>query len=386
MGEYAPADQVALEFPDSESSCLNLTHPTAEEKGETWALNSVNWGTALSKPDYIEREDYLTTVPLANNGGITHWILVDRNLPPNSRPILASCESIRKRVLLSKSGVVTEGITHGIGSVFTQPSFRGKGYAARMLRELALTLKRWQVDESIPGRGECPFSILYSDIGKNYYARFGWAPFASTHIAIPPDAHAQPSFAKPLTYPDLPELCALDSKYIRTELGNAKDGKIHVALIPDHDTMQWHHLREDFVCDKIFGKKPTVKGAIAGDPGSRIWAVWTRAYYGPLKAESGNTLHVLRLVIEDETEVQENAARLQAILRLAQAEAAEWQLSHVELWNPTEVTKVLVKRTEVEHSEIEREEESIASLMWYGEGSGQPEDIEWVGNEKYGWC
>jgi hypothetical protein len=40
----------------------------------------------------------------------------------------------------------------------------------------------------------------------------------------------------------------------------------------------------------------------------------------------------------------------------------------------------------LEHSEVEREEESIASLMWYGEGSGASDDIEWVGNEKYGWC
>ena len=159
-----------------------------------------------------------------------------------------------------------------------------------------------------------------------------------------------------------------------------------MALVPDHDTMQWHHMREDFVANKIFGKKPTIKGAICGEPGSQIWAVWTRAFYGPIKPESGNTLHILRLVIEDEKDTDENADKLKAILEIAQGEAKEWQLNHVEVWNPTEITKKLIQRTRLEHTEVEREEESIASLMWNGEGSGTSDSIEWVGNEKFGWC
>jgi hypothetical protein len=385
MGENAPATEYNME-PDSKSESLYLTHPTPEEKEATWCLNSVNWGSALSKSDYLEREAYLTTVPLARNGGVTHWILVDRALPPNERPILASCESLRKPVLVLRNGVIAEGITHGIGSVFSQPKYRGKGYASRMLRELGPTLKDWQIDPSITGKQSCHFSILYSDIGKKYYAKLGWVTFPSTHIAFPPAANTKPFTAKPLTYPDLEELCALDGQYIRRDLENAKDGKIHIALIPDHDTMQWHHMREDFVSGKIFGNSPTIKGAIAGEPGSRVWAIWTRAFYGPLKPESGNTLHILRLVIEGEKDTEANAAKLRGILEIAKAEAKEWQLGHVELWNPTDVVKEMVKRTGLEHSEVEREEESIASLMWYGEGSGKADEIEWVGNEKYGWC
>jgi GNAT superfamily N-acetyltransferase len=386
MGENAPTNQPNMEYPDSKSDSLYLTHPTPEEKLATWTLNAVNWGNALSTSDYLAREAYLLTVPLARNGGVTHWILVDRTLPPNERPILASCETLRKPVVVSRNGTITEAITHGIGSVFSQPKYRGRGYASRMLRDLGPTLKEWQVDQSTPGQQTCPFSILYSDIGKKYYTKFGWTPFPSTHIAFPPVANSKPSTAKPLTSPDLEELCALDAQYVRRSLEIAKDGKIHVALIPNHDTMQWHHMREDFVAGKIFGKSPSIKGAIAGEPGSRIWAIWTRAFYGPLKPDSGNTLHILRLVIEDETDTKQNAAKLKAILEIAQAEAKEWQVGHVELWNPTEVVKKLVQMTGSEHSEVEREEESIASLMWYGEGSGNTDEIEWVGNEKYGWC
>ncbi|PMD35768.1 hypothetical protein L207DRAFT_515531 [Hyaloscypha variabilis F] len=388
MGENTPTTTLtdSIMAPDSRSESLILTHPTAEEKLATWNLNSVNWGTALSVADYLEREQYLTTVPLARNGGITHWILVDRSLPPNERPILASCESLRKPVLVSHNGVVTEAFTHGIGSVFSQPKFRGKGYASRMLRELGPLLKDWQVDPKTPGMHTCPFSILYSDIGKKYYAKFGWVPFPSTHIAFPPTASSKPFTATPLAESDIEELCATDEQYIRRSLENAQDAKIHVALMPNHDVMQWHHKRENFVSRKIFGKSPLIKGAIAGDVGSRVWAICTRAFYGPLKPESGNTLHILRLVVEDEADVEANAAKLRGILEIAQAEAKEWQLGHVELWNPTKIVKQMVKETGLEHSEVEREEESIASLMWYGEGSGTSADIEWVGNEKYGWC
>jgi GNAT superfamily N-acetyltransferase len=388
MGENTPTTTLtdSIMAPDSRSESLVLTHPTAEEKLATWNLNSVNWGTALSVADYLEREQYLTTVPLARNGGITHWILVDRSLPPNERPILASCESLRKPVLVSHNGVVTEAFTHGIGSVFSQPKFRGKGYASRMLRELGALLKDWQVDPKTPGMQACPFSILYSDIGKKYYTKFGWVPFPSTHIAFPPTASSKPFTATPLAESDIEELCATDEKYIRRSLENAQDAKIRVALIPNHDVMQWHHKREDFVSRKIFGKSPLIKGAIAGEVGSRVWAIWTRAFYGPLKPESGNTLHILRLVVEDEADIKTNAAKLRGILEIAQAEAKEWQLGHVELWNPTKIVKQMVKETGLEHSEVEREGESIASLMWYGEGSGTSAEIEWVGNEKYGWC
>jgi hypothetical protein len=68
MGENVPNDQSTMDFPDCNSPSLHLTHPTPEEKVATWTLNSVNWGTALSQSDYLEREAYLTTVPLAKDG------------------------------------------------------------------------------------------------------------------------------------------------------------------------------------------------------------------------------------------------------------------------------------------------------------------------------
>lgn len=391
MGENAPEEQVLADFPDSKSPNLILTNATEEEKLATWNLNAVNWGTALSKADYLEREAYLTTIPLAKDNGVTHWILVDRKLPRNERPILASCESLRKPVLVFKNGTITEGITHGIGSVFSQPKFRGKGYAARMLRELAHRLKTWQTDSTTI----CPFSILYSDIGTKYYAKFGWEVHPSTHISFPPSTSPYPSessSAKPLSYTDIPSLCSLDEQNLRTQLAqeSKEDGRTHVALLPSYAQMQWHHLREDFVTSKLFNNKtPSTKGAISsGQPGTRIWAIFSRAFYGPVgKKESGNTLHILRLVVEDERVNEENVERLRGVLEIARREAGEWGLEEVDVWNPSECVRELVRRTRLRHEEVERKEESIASLMWYGDGKGGgKEDVKWVANEKYGWC
>lgn len=371
-------------LPDYQSPSLQLVNPTPEERIAVWTMNSVAWKGALSLSDYLEREKYLTTVPLACKEGITHWILVDSSLPPNARPILGSCESLRKRALVAQNGTLTEVITHGIGSVFCNPEYRGRKYASRMLSELGRILRTWQTDS----KTDCKFSILYSDIGLKFYAALGWKPFPSTHISFPPTEEPRTAgTAALLRTSDLVELCALDERYIRKQLAEAKDGKTHVVIIPEYDQMQWFHLREEFLCKHIFGpNKPglDVKGAISQGPvGSRVWAVWTRSFYGPLVHESGNVLHILRLVVEDE-KASTNTESLRGILEIAQAEAKQWQLNEVELWNPTPVVKEMVQKSGLEHSEVIRDKESIASLMWYG--SGNADDVEWVGNEKFGWC
>lgn len=374
-------------LPDKNSPDLFLDHPTEEEKLFTWDLNFTEWNGGLSKEVYIERENYLTQAPLAKDGGITHWVLVQRGLLPNERPLLASSESLRKHTLISKDGKVIDAVSHGIGSVFCNPEFRGRGYGTRMMSELGKVLRTWQAEEQ-----PCVFSALWSDIGKTFYAGFGWHPFPSTHIEFPPMASRVNTEAKLLSSGDLKELCEKDEVLIRQAMANVSTGKTQVALLPDHEQILWHHTREDFMCSRIYNKQPKIRGAIAGEPGHRIWAVFTRSFYGPLEPSSGNTLHILRLVIEDDKcannqdLLKRRAKQLEAIVRIAQSEAAEWNLKHVELWNPTLLVQEIVEMSGLKHSQVERQKDSIPSLMWYGKGTGKMDEIEWIGNEKFGWC
>lgn len=182
---------------------------------------------------------------------------------------------------------------------------------------------------------------------------------------------------------------------IRKTLDNgSSNGRICMMLVPDHDHMLWHHKKEEFVCDKLFGKQPAIKGAIVGQAGCRMWAIWTHRFYGhPEFDSSENTLYILRLVIEnqdtatsDAEQADSQAEQMRAILQTSQAEAAEWNLHRVMMWGPSPQVLKLVERTRVQHRRIEREHEGIARLLWYGEGSGKEDSLEWLGNEKYGWC
>ncbi len=393
-------------LPASTAPSLVLTQPTAAEREKVWTLTHTTWGSALSLADYLEREAYLTTVPLAKDGGITHWILTDGSPPssPSGRPMLSSCETLRKRaVACAPGGEVRDGVAHGIASVFTDPAMRGRGYAARMLAELGPQLGVWQADGGGGGGGgECLFSVLYSDIGKTFYASKGWAVFESSHLAFPPagsDASGEgAAAATPFGYHELAALCAVDERLLRARLKRraGATGRTCVALLPDLDAMLWHLMREDFMTQHIFGRVPAVKGAVAtaAADGRRMWAVWTRGYYGGLEKTEGNTLHVLRVVVEghdeDEAEAEteprlrELADGFRAILAIARREAAEWRVAAVHMWNPTPLLMRVADASGLDFTLVHREADSIASLMWYGGAAG--EDLDWVANEKYGWC
>ncbi|MCJ1358223.1 MAG: hypothetical protein MMC33_008222 [Icmadophila ericetorum] len=396
MGSLEPSPPL----PDARLEGLQLSHPTPTECLKIWELTSLAWRDALTLPLYLEESNFLTSVPLAKDGGMTLWVLVDNKLPLDQRTILCSCETFLKRAFISTQGVVTEKIVHGVASVFCDPIYRGRGYAARMMKELAKLLPTWQTETM-----ECIGSVLYSDIGKNYYTNLGWHPFPNnSHIELPPLKAAKPLGVMELLAGDLEQLCAQDEIMARKALAYPSDQQARMMLIPDLDHMLWHHMKEEWVCDKIFGKKPQIKGAIAGPPGKRVWVIWTHRFYGdPELATSGNTLYILRLVIEnrttldtilarneddprEEAEFEMQAEHLKSVLQTAQAEAAEWRLSHVNLWDPSNAVYELLGKIGFLYSRVDRETEGVASLLWYGEGSGREDSLEWVANEKYAWC
>ncbi|KAI9821854.1 MAG: hypothetical protein M1827_002436 [Pycnora praestabilis] len=387
-------------FPDGKAPTLALVHPTPAEKLATWKLNGASWRGALSLDAYLRREVHLASQALTKDGGITYWVLVDTAV--KDRPILCSCETLRKKALVSRDGIVEEVVSHGIGSVFCPPDMRGRGYASRMMKELGKNLQVWQTEGK-----KCLFTVLYSDIGKRFYASHGWHPFPSSHITLPTVSAEEDALrrSQPLTAQSLQALCDIDEALLRRNLRRAnisEQGKVQIALIPDIETISWHHAREEFVAHELFGRRPDVKGAIVEvEVGRRAWCIWTRVWSAVDNAEDINTLHILRLVVEGEDPIDRNAQSpansvleqevnaVTILLAAAQHEAAQWNMHEVQVWNPTANTvraaKQLLSTTEV----IERDAESITSLMWYGgpsvlsDSSGE---VKWVGNEKYGWC
>lgn len=376
-------------LPSGSCSNLILTHPTAREIHLIHALSSIPWAGALTEDQYIENEQQLASYLLGNSNGITHWILTEKYHPEKGRPILASCETIPKRCFVKKrDGVLREGITYGVAGVFCDPEMRGRGYARMMMKELALVLRKGHVDGEVENVG----SVLWSDIGPKFYADLGWVPFPSTHIKLPAPRHSPASKyvdGRAILGEDIESFCVDDEALLRSSMASLETEKTILALVPDHHTMLWHHKKEDYICQRLFGKQPRVKGAVVGGRRDRVWAIWTRSFYGSVDdPDAGNKLYILRLVVENpsEDEFEEQAEKVKAVLQAAQDEAVYWKLGHVELWNPNEWMNKLIVRAGIKHRTVEQGREGIPSLLWFGEGGGNQKEIEWVANEKYAWC
>ncbi|KAJ6447161.1 Acyl-CoA N-acyltransferase [Purpureocillium lavendulum] len=426
---------------------LVLAHPDDDEQVRTWTHTHPSWGPSYPLDVYLARERQLLTVPLARDGGISQWILTTEAPPPQApasqqsnnnnntsdveggghdqasrdsptsqdnkprRPVLSSCETLRKRALVRAPGPgpqpVREVYAHGVASVFTYPEFRRRGYAARMLDLLG---RRLAADEAREP-GDAAFSVLFSDIGKTFYAALGWKPFESSHLSFPVDLSAAAAAPErrddgavttttPITDENLPALVALDEKLLRARMAADDDTgsgsgsgstKTRVAILPDMEHMQWHFAREAFMSTHHLGRAPAVHGAVCvADPSSssssRVWAVWVRVHSGGTADPAKNVVYIQRLVVEDPAVADADLSRaLRAVLDAARSEAREWMCSRVDMWNPDKRTRRLIDGMEgLEAKYVVREEDSITSLRWFGPGSA--DDVEWVANERYEWC
>jgi len=281
-----------------------------------------------------------------------------------------------------------------------------------MMRELG---KELETHQQAPGT-RAKFTVLYSDIGRQFYAKEGWRVFPSGHVTLRPTIEEADGRSgggngrdfnkgegvRELFAGDLRELCEADERMLRERIGVFEEGewKVRVALIPDVETMQWHHAREEFAAQEMLGRGVDVKGAIVdAGVGRRVWAIWTRTF---AENEANNTLHILRMVVEGEEEFgagvgseadvgkqgagdERNIKAVAAVLRAAQREAGRWPMQAVEVWNPSATVLAAARMVQPDAEVEERESESITSLMWYGDGSGENDELDWVRNEKYAW-
>lgn len=378
--EVQPVPCREVPLSPSTSPNLYLTQPTLQESESIWNTTFAEWGDALTLPQFLEESLHVTTIPLAKDGGMVPWALVDKTLPIEQRTVLSSCEIIRKKALFADGlGGVSDSIVFGIASVFCDPALRHRGYGTRLMHEVAKMLREERAkDETVLG------SILYSDIGKEFYSSFGWHAVPNNkHLQFEPRA-CTALRTTPLFAPDIQALCHADEQAVRNSMRARR--KAGLMVLPDHDHMRWHHGKEEFVGPVVMGQKPMVKGAIIGTLGSRTWAIWTHRFYdSPSSPSSGNTLYILRFVVEGEGVLRDEKMRVlyerqvKAVLEAALQEAEEWKLTNVQLWDPSLLVRELVEGTGVEYGEVDREEH-IGCLLWFGE-----EEVEWIGNEHYAW-
>jgi hypothetical protein len=260
-----------------------------------------------------------------------------------------------------------------------------------MLQELGRALGKGF--EKVEGQSvKPPATALWSDIGKSFYAKLGWVPFPSLHVSFKvPEAGGHDTSSRQvglITYDNLKSFCKLDEELLRKYLSeHAKDGKPQFAFIPNYDIIRWHLYRGEFIANRVFKdqEQSPIKGAVAGPEGHRVWAIWTRNYSGDGDDAEKNTMYILRLVVEDDTTPEEElTSSFATVIHKAQEDARQWRLGKIELWNPTPVLDALIEKSGLGHDVVERQKDSIPSLMWHRESdAGQ---VDWVANEKFCWC
>ncbi|ERF68327.1 hypothetical protein EPUS_02783 [Endocarpon pusillum Z07020] len=388
----APVPIPSSELPASSSPSITLVPATLLERYQCWHINSHSWRGPLSTEQYISREAFLEHQLLTREGKITYWILTDTFLSvgaDGARPILAACETLRKEGYLGRNGNLRKLVTHGVGSVFCRKEYRGRGYASRMMTELGKSLETWQQEKGT----KASFSVLWSDIGRSFYAAHGWKAMSNTRISLPvvsgqnslqtqnkPDC----SGVRDLNAQDLRDrICPKAIAILETNLRLRSEHRPnipHIAIRPDYDHMEWQHARENFQAKTLFDRDPNIKGA--EDLATGCALIWCRVWG---EVPQNNKLHILHTVIP--TDVKGDAiSSIAALLLRAQMEAKTWDMhGGVELWSPTpDVVNAAQSLAGIERVQTTiRDKESVCSLRWIG---GEGEEVEWVADERYCWC
>ncbi|OAA32198.1 Acyl-CoA N-acyltransferase [Moelleriella libera RCEF 2490] len=378
---------------------LILAKATPDERVKIWTEQQPCWGAQYTVETFIQREVQLLQCLLAKDDGVTAWILTDPSAPPDHRPILSSLEIFRKRALVrdDKHGTLRDATAYGVASVFTFEQHRRKNYASKMLS---------LVGEKLTEEG-ADFSILYSDIGKTFYARHHWVPFPSFHLAFPSadnfvnDApcHHSPGLVKMADLVDIADSC---ESILRDKMGASRckdetQDAVQVALLPDLATFVWHLVRQTFLCEQVLGEAPDVHGAWYEPPRSdqqnlqqqshqRVLMLWSCTLSGGRTKPENNVMTVLHLAIEDDAiSDQELSKALEFILGIMHTEARKWLCNRIEIWSPSErIQRLVSNMADIKASLVVREESNVASLRWFGDGPVSR--VQWVNNEKFAWC
>ncbi|RCI10421.1 hypothetical protein L249_4413 [Ophiocordyceps polyrhachis-furcata BCC 54312] len=326
-----------------------LVRPTDQEQVAIWAHGHAEWGAHLTPAQYEARERRLLATRLLRRGGLTPWMLTpsDGADGDRQRRALASCETLRKRALVRVGGGPVWLVrAEGVASVFVEPRLRGRGYAALMMRLLASRLG---------GEPDVAFSVLLR-----------------SKLASSPPPPSPPT-------------------------------TIRLALIPDLATLQWHFARQDFLAAHIdsLPRLPgePVRGALYEDGDeSRVWALWTvKSEPSRRQQAETNKLELLRLSYPESISQPQLQTAVEAVIGSAVSQSRRWLCTSIQVWNPDErLRPILDSMTHLQPELVDREDSSIASLLWLGgqdgcggKGPGAEEEevhVDWIANDKFGWC
>ncbi|KAL7629671.1 hypothetical protein AAE478_001194 [Parahypoxylon ruwenzoriense] len=344
---------------------------TAQERVQCQKLASTAFGRSLSKAGYLEREAFLGSLPLVQNGGWRYWSLTRADDPNH---VLAMCKTMHRDLLVRDASGTRQEQGYCICSVITDSSHRGRGLASVLLRKVA---------EWMDGPGDATASMLYSDIGK-FYASKGWDvmdAFQSSLTAPPSILPEQPRFAETrfLTRDDIPGLCERDVEGLKSEFDGYEPGEsARMTVLPTANLIGWLHGRAEFMATKALGKAPDIKGSICESAGS--WLYWYHHF-----SDDELAIQRVKLRRSSHSDAAENRVLAQLLLDAVE-EARKWKLPRVVVWDPSpEVQKALKFLSQELRMEVTSEERQNIEIPCIRYRNGEKRSVVVKPNEFYGW-
>lgn len=340
-----------------------FTAATPEQRELTWRINHATWANTIPIEEYIRGQGLLAATPHATSrtGGTTCWVMHRKGDPLD---IVAAVNSIGKQALVRDENGLRPVRAYGVGGVHTAPEYRKQGMAGHMLRLL---------QEAMDADGE--FSVLYSDIGTEYYGKFGWSAYPSLQVSVYLEGNKpdKPEGVKFLTRGEMERFCERDVAEQRQTMESLPDdGRTHVAFLPSFEQLDWQFTRDALVASAKGGPEPENYGAATEDDSS--WVYWHH--------DLGADMLVIHRVVATSPEA------VRDLLRAAVAEAGQWGLGRVVSWNPVGVVedgaRLLAEEGESVRVRFENREDSRRPcLRWKGGAGG---DVVWEDNYYYAWC
>jgi len=227
------------------------------------------------------------------------------------------------------------------------------------------------------GRG---FSVLYSDIGPEYYHKNGgWRTFDAFDLVMTaPRVFNDFESSVPVTLQRAKDCIERDVRILRHSFSSRADSVTKtIQMIPQWGELEWAHLRGQHAGRHLNIEVGDVVGAEVSGGSDVEWGyvLWFHEF-------KESSLTVLRI-----TEPASDAS-LRGLLQAALNEAHRCHLSKVTIWSPSQRLKALTG------DPIVTRNHSLPALLFFGNGPKE-ENIEsesstrkitWLSIEKLGWC
>ncbi|KAH9926718.1 uncharacterized protein B0H18DRAFT_932906 [Fomitopsis serialis] len=390
---------------------LSLFPATPDQVLESRRRHAPQWCRKLSIEEYLLRDQLMDGHEHASDNKFITWVLAPR-ANPTTLDFMCSCETFRRTAVVahpSDPSGAKQVTAYAIASVFTPPEKRKKGYAQYMMRLLHWVVAPrsalpvfpdgWGSPTEVPeglGLQSAQFSVLYSDVGKEFYQSCGpiaepgggWLASGAVETSWYADKAPSGTTTGPtsphiwLSEDDAKHVWSLDVPFMRADISETAKSSGHTAFsfLPNKGVGAFVVQRTmSFTADDApvlpldtWGVLLLPSAVVGVDEvfadldKQPTYATWTL----DTSSESSRVLVTTRVRASRET--------LPGLLEVLVHFARKENIQKIEIWGLPETLQAAASESDWETS---ARTDHLSAFKWYGK-EGENE-VEWAFNEKY---